>query len=115
MQLLLLYCLITGFYSTIIFNTAFEQINSSGTEKKGYHHVIASTLFFHTNSLGSKLINQREEIPFPGNLTFKNFNGIIQQLEQQLLSRFINYRYYSNTLLIQLRQQALLYPFHCFT
>jgi hypothetical protein len=107
--------MITGLYSAIIFNTSNQQLSTAGTKNKGYHHAIATTLFYHTISFGNRFTNVRKDLPISGKSIFKDFNGIIQQREQQLLSGFINYKQYSNTLLIQLRQLTLLYPFHCFT
>jgi len=106
--------MISGLYSAIIFNTDNQQFSRAGNEKKGYHHAIATTLFYHTNSIGSRFTNPLQDLPITGKSIFRDFSGITQQRDQHLISIITGYNQYSKTLLIRFRQLILLFPFHSF-
>lgn len=111
---LFLYCFVISLYSSNAFADSTTFLKHSNSETEQYNSVLSSKLLSHTPPSESSVNLFNSVSPSSLKNSFKEFSACIKAIENSFFHTFSQYSFYSQNVLVRLKQADIIFPFHYF-
>ena len=112
--IILLYCLVTSFYSGIAFNSRSAFSNQTTSENKTYNSNVSPGLFYHTSQIVNSFNLYNNAAPCSLKISVHKFSVWASATERFFFNTISQYNFYTKYLLVRFRQTDIIFPFHYF-